>query len=31
MGDRHTLDDIEKMASAADYISLGDSVNRQLR
>lgn len=28
MGDRKTLTDIEKMADAADFISLGDSVSR---
>jgi hypothetical protein len=31
MGDRKTIDDIEKMADAADYISMGDSVSRQVR
>lgn len=30
-GDRKTLDDIERMADAADYISIGDTVNLQLR
>lgn len=28
MSDRKSLEDIEKMADAADYISLGDSVSR---
>ena len=28
MGDRKTLDDIERMADASDFISLGDSVSR---
>ena len=28
MGDRKTLADVEKLADAADYISLGDSVSR---
>lgn len=27
LGDRKTLDDIERMADAADYISIGDTVN----
>jgi hypothetical protein len=27
MGDRKTLDDIERMANASDFISLGDSVS----
>lgn len=31
LGDRKTLDDIERMADAADYISIGDTVNLQLR
>ena len=28
MGDRKTMDDIEKLADAADYISMGDAVSR---
>jgi replication factor C subunit 1 len=28
MGDRKSLDDIEKLADAADYISMGDAVSR---
>jgi hypothetical protein len=28
MGERKTLEDIEQMATAADYISLGDDVSR---
>ncbi len=31
MGDRKSLEDVERLADAADYISLGDSVSRQLR
>jgi hypothetical protein len=31
MGDRKSLDDIEKLADASDYISMGDAVSRQLR
>lgn len=31
MGDRRGLDDIESMAMAADYMSLGDEINVQLR
>ena len=31
MGERRSPEDIYKMADAADYISLGDSVSRQLR
>ena len=31
MGDRNKIDDIEKMADAADFISLGDSISRQVR
>jgi replication factor C subunit 1 len=31
MGDRKSLEDVEKMADAAEYISIGDSINRQVR
>ena len=31
MGDRDSLEDIEKMADAADMISLGDQANIQIR
>jgi replication factor C subunit 1 len=31
MGDRKSMEDIEAMASAAEYISLGDIASRQLR
>lgn len=30
-GDRKTMEDVEKMANAADFISLGESINRQVR
>ena len=31
MQNKQSLDDIERMADAAEYISLGDSVSRQIR
>lgn len=31
MGDRKSLDDIEKMADASEFISLGDAISRQIR
>ena len=31
MGDRKSLEDVEAMADAAEYISLGDTVSRQVR
>ena len=31
MGDRKSPEDIDKMADAAEFISLGDSLNRQVR
>jgi replication factor C subunit 1 len=31
MPDRKNLQDIENMAAAADYISLGDCISRQVR
>ena len=31
MGDRKSLDDLEAMADASEFISLGDSVSRQVR
>ena len=31
MGDRKTFNDVEAMANAADFISLGDDISRQIR
>ena len=31
LGERKSLEDIEKMADAADFMSLGDEINRQVR
>jgi len=31
MGDKNSLNDLERMADAAEFISLGDSISRQVR
>ena len=31
MGQRDSMEDVEAMANAAEFISLGDQVNRQIR